>query len=66
MAQDITPERVAAIAAAARVPLAAEDAARIAAAVAPTAARFAAAKVELSVETEPSTFVVVQRGNGGR
>ncbi len=66
MPNGITPDRVAAIAAAARVPLAAEDAARIAGAVAPTAARFAAARVELPVETEPSTFVVVQRRNSGR
>jgi hypothetical protein len=66
MSNEITAERVAAIAAAARVPLAAEDAARIAGAVAPTAGRFAAAKVELPLETEPSTFVVVQRREGRR
>jgi hypothetical protein len=66
MSQKITPDRVAAIAAAARVPLAAEDAARIAGAVAPTAARFAAAGIELPLEIEPSTFVAVQRRMSGR
>jgi hypothetical protein len=66
MPGEIEPDRVAAIAAAARIPLAAEDATRIARAVTPTAARFAAAKIDLPLETEPSSFVVVQRREIGR
>jgi hypothetical protein len=46
---------------AARVPLAPDDAARIARAVASVAARFAAAAMELPLETEPASFLVVQR-----
>jgi hypothetical protein len=48
------------------VPLTPVDAERIAGAVAPTAARFAAAKVDLSLETEPASFAVVQRREIGR
>jgi hypothetical protein len=66
MADEISPDRVTSLAAAVRVPLAPGDAARIARAVAPTAARFAAANVDLTLETEPSTFVVVQRREVGR
>jgi hypothetical protein len=58
---DIDPERIRVMAEAARVPLRPDAAARIARAVAPTVARFAAEKVVLSLETEPSSFVVVQR-----
>jgi hypothetical protein len=61
MPNDISPDRVSALAAAARVPLAPDDARRIARAIAPTAARFAAAQIDLSLETEPASFVVVQR-----
>jgi hypothetical protein len=61
MPDHTSSDRVTANARAARVSLAPEDAVRIARAVAPTAARFAAAKVELSLETEPASFVVVQR-----
>jgi hypothetical protein len=49
------------MAAAARVPLEGGSAARIARAVAPTVARFAAEKIELALETEPASFVAVQR-----
>ena len=66
MPDDISPDRVTAIATAARVPLAAIDAARIARAVAPTAARFAAAKIDLALETEPASFAAVQRREIGR
>ena len=41
-------------------------AARIARAVAPVAARFAAAKVNLPLETEPASFVAVQRREIGQ
>jgi len=61
MPDDISPDRVTAIATAARVPLAPIDAERIARAVAPTAARFAAAKIDLALETEPASFAAVQR-----
>jgi hypothetical protein len=61
MPDDVTSERVAAMAAAARVPLEAGAAARIARAVAPTVARFASEKLDLALETEPASFVAVQR-----
>jgi len=66
MPDDISADRVSAIASAARVPLVSSDAARIARAVAPTAARFANAKIDLPLETEPATFAAVQRQEIGR
>jgi hypothetical protein len=48
------------------VSLAPADAERIARAVAPTVARFARAKIDLSLETEPASFVAVQRREIGR
>jgi hypothetical protein len=66
MTGEVKPDRVAAIAAAARIPLAPEDAERIARAVTPTAVRFAGAKIDLPLETEPASFVVVQRREVGR
>jgi hypothetical protein len=66
MPSEIPPERVTALAAAARVPLAPDDAARIARAVSPTAARLAAANLDLPIETEPGSFVVMQRREIGR
>jgi hypothetical protein len=53
-------ERVALIAAAARVPLAADSQARIARAVAPTLSRFAG--VTLTFEIEPSSLAVIACG----
>jgi hypothetical protein len=47
MPDEVTPERVAAIAAAARVPLEQTSAARVAKAVNPTVTRFAAQKIAL-------------------
>jgi len=61
MPDQVTPERVAAIAAAARVPIQPGAEARIAQAVGPTAARFAAIDLAMPLEIEPSSFVVVQR-----
>jgi hypothetical protein len=61
MPDEVDADRILTLAAAARVPLAADSAARIARAVTPTVARFAAEKLALALETEPSTFVVVQR-----
>ena len=66
MPDDISPDRVTAVASAARVPLAPNDAARITRAVAPVAARFAAAKIDLPLETEPASFVAVQRREIGQ
>jgi hypothetical protein len=66
MTGEVEPDRVAAIAAAARITLAPEDAERIARAVTPTAARFAAARIDLPLETEPASFEVVQRREVGR
>lgn len=65
MPDDVTPERVAAIAAAARVPLADDAPARIARATAPAAGRFAAENIAFAMETEPATFVAVQRKDAG-
>ena len=61
MPDEVTAERVAAIAAAARVPLAPDSPARIARATGPTITRFAAEPLDLALETEPASFVVVQR-----
>jgi hypothetical protein len=61
VSDDISADRVNAVATAARVPLAPIDAERIARAVAPTVLRFARAKIELSLETEPASFAAVQR-----
>lgn len=61
MTDKATAERVATIAAAARVPLREDAAARIANAVAPAVARFGEEKIALPLEVEPSTYVVVAR-----
>ena len=61
MPEEITTARVETLAAAARVPLPEGSAARIANAITPTIARLADAQLDLSLETEPSTFVVVAR-----
>jgi len=58
---DVDPDRIRMMAEAARVPLRADAPARIARAVAPTVTRFGAEKLALALETEPSTFAVVQR-----
>ena len=60
MPDPVSPERIAALAAAARVPLAEGATARIAGAVTPTVARYAAENIALPLETEPSSFLVVQ------
>ena len=66
MADEVTPERVQAVSAAARVPLEATSAARVARATNPTISRFTAEKIVLQLEVEPSTFVVVARAEIGR
>jgi hypothetical protein len=66
MPDEVTAARVATIAAAARVPLAPGSAERIARATGSTVSRFTSEKVDIALETEPSTFVVVQRREIGR
>jgi hypothetical protein len=66
MSEDVTAERISALAAAARIPLPDGAAARIARAVSPTVARYAAQNIALPMETEPSTFLVVQRKDMAR
>ena len=61
MPDEVTPQRVAAIAAAARLPLDQTAAARVARAVNPTVMRFAAEKLALPLEVEPATYAVVAR-----
>jgi hypothetical protein len=61
MPEDVTPERVAAIATAARVPLDETAATRVARAVNPTVTRFTAEEIALPLEVEPATFAVVAR-----
>ena len=61
MPDEVAADRIATMAAAARVPLEPAAAARIARAVAPTVTRLAAEPVDFPFETEPASFVVVQR-----
>ena len=63
---DVSPDRVAALAAAARVPLAEDAPARIARAVTPTVTRYAAENIAIPLETEPSSFIVAQLKDSGR
>lgn len=59
MTDEVTPECVAAIAAAARVPLDQISVARVAEAVEPTVTPFAAEGIGLPLEVEPVTLGVV-------
>ena len=63
---DVTPERIAALAAAARVPISEQGPERIARAVTPTVTRYAAENITIPLETEPSSFLVVQYKDAGR
>jgi hypothetical protein len=65
MPEEVTSERIVTLAAAARVPLAPESPARIARATTPTVTRFAAENLALEMETEPATFIAVQRKDAG-
>ena len=65
MPDDVSAARVAANAAAVRVSLPPDAAPRIARAVSPMVARFAAGPIDMPLETEPSSFVVVQRKDAG-
>jgi len=66
MANELTTERVAILAAAARVQLDAATAARVARAVSPTVGRFSAPDIVVPFEVEPATFVVVQHRDARR
>jgi hypothetical protein len=59
MSEEVSAERIAIIAAAARIPLRPESPARIARAVTPTVTRFAKEKIALELEVEPLTFNVI-------
>lgn len=59
MPDHVTPARVAAIAAAAGIPLGQATDARIARGVSATAARFRTGNVDVPFEAEPSTYLVV-------
>jgi hypothetical protein len=61
MPKEVSPDRVAAIARAARVPVAGNGAQRIARTVTTPVNRFAAANIALDMEVEPATFVAIQR-----
>jgi hypothetical protein len=58
---EINPERIRVMADAARVPIGAEAPARIARALTPTITNFAALKLAMPLEVEPSTYTVVLR-----
>jgi len=63
---DVSPDRVAAIAAAARIPLAEGREAVIARAVTPMVATYVAANIAMPLETEPSSYLVAQHKDAGR
>ncbi len=58
---DVTPDRVAMMAAAARVPLPDGSSARIAKAVAPAVSRMAEQDIVIAFEVEPSTYEMIAR-----
>ena len=62
---EVTPERVAAIAAATHIPLPDGGAPRIAGALSPIVARYVAEKIAMPLETEPSSFLAVQLKDAG-
>jgi len=66
MSGEVTSERVAVIATAARIPLDTDSSARVARAVTPAIAQFAAADVSIDFEVEPSTFAAIARADIGR
>ena len=66
MPDEVAAERIAALAAAARVPLEAASAARVARSVTPTVGRLADAPIDFPFETEPASFIVVQQRERNR
>jgi hypothetical protein len=63
---DISPQRVALIAEAARIPIELASAERVARAVAMPVNRLTTAKLTLPLEIEPSSFAVIQQREIGR
>ena len=61
MSAEVRPDRVAAIAAAARIPIEPDSCARVARAVTPTVTRFAALGPSIGFEVEPSSFAAIAR-----
>jgi ABC-type ATPase with predicted acetyltransferase domain len=66
MANELTAERVAVLAAAARVHLDTATAARVARTVSPTVGQFSTPDIVVPFEIEPATFVVVQHRDARR
>jgi hypothetical protein len=66
MPDEVTPQRVQALAAAARVALEPASAARVARTVAPVVARLSSDPIELPFEAEPATFPLIQRQDRSR
>jgi hypothetical protein len=66
MSDEVSADRVAVIAAAARVPIEPDSCARVARAVTPTVTRFAAQGLTIGFEVEPSSFTVIARQETGK
>ena len=66
MADKVTPERIAALAASARIPLPQGSPARIAKAVAPVVSRMAQDDIAVAFEMEPASYVAVARKGSKR
>jgi len=66
MADKVTPERIAIMAAAARIPLPEGSPARIAKAVTPVVARMAQDDIAIAFEIEPASYVAVARKGAKR
>lgn len=66
MGERVTAERVKIFAAAARVPIQDDAAARAARAVEPTVRRMAELDLQLPLETEPASFVAIARSGARR
>jgi hypothetical protein len=66
MSDEVTPERVAIMAAAGRVRLSPESCARVAGAIGPVVARVAAENLAMPLEIEPASFTAIARREIGR
>jgi len=61
MSDEVRPDRVAVIAAAARIPIEPDSCARVARAVTPAVTRFTALGPSIGLEVEPSSFTAISR-----
>jgi hypothetical protein len=59
---DVSPDRIAVISEAARIPIEPASAVRVAGAIAMPVNRLAASNLAIPLEIEPSTFMVIQQG----